>query len=500
MKPEKNNTIVRPPVIAIMGHIDHGKSTLLDYIRKSNIVDKEAGGITQHVGAYEVVHKAKDGKESKITFLDTPGHAAFTGIRSRGVRVADIAVLVVSAEDGVKAQTIEALKTIQAEEIPYIIAITKIDKPNANIELAKQSMATNEIYVEGYGGSIPCVPISAKTGEGVPELLDMMLLVAEMEELKTDITKPAEGVILESNLDPKKGISATLILTDGTLKSGSYVVSGQSSAPVRIMENFAGVKIAEASAPSPVKIIGWSEMPQIGELFKTVESKKEAEQIALEFKEKMDSIPEKKEELNDKLEIPLVVKADVSGSLEAIQGEIAKIPQEKVKLKIIQSGIGTISESDVKVANGSAGSILIGFSVKIDSQAESLRERLGVQMQMFDIIYKLVEYLEETVKTRTPKVMTEEATGRAKIMKTFSRNKDRQIVGGKVETGEIRTGKEVKILRRDVEIGRGRIKELQQQKAKATEIREGYEFGADIEAKIEIAPGDRVECFDVVEK
>ncbi len=500
MKDQKNNTIVRPPVIAIMGHIDHGKSTLLDYIRKTNIVDKEAGGITQHVGAYEVIHKTPAGVESKITFLDTPGHAAFTGIRSRGVRVADIAVLVVSAEDGVKAQTIEALKTIQAEEIPYIVAITKIDKPNANIEMAKQSMATNEIYVEGYGGSIPCVPISAKTGEGVPELLDMMLLVSEMEELKTDTSKPAEGIVLESNLDQKKGISATLIITDGTLKSGSYIVSGKSTAPVRIMENFAGVKITEATAPSPVKIIGWSEMPQIGELFKTVDSKKEAEQIALAYKEKAALTPEVKEETNNRLEIPLVIKADVAGSLEAIQGEIAKIPQEKTKLKIIQSGIGTISESDVKSANGSVGSIIIGFNVKIDSQAENLRERLSVEIKMFDIIYKLVEFLEEVSKTRTPKVMSEEMTGRAKIMKTFSRNKDRQIVGGKVETGEIKTGKEVKILRKDLEIGRGRIKELQQQKAKASEVREGFEFGADVEARIEIAPGDRIECFDIIEK
>ena len=268
------NIIERPPVICIMGHIDHGKSTLLDYIRKTTVAEKEAGGITQRISAYEVVHKNKIGKGNKITFLDTPGHEAFCAIRERGVDVADIAVLVVSAEDGVKKQTIEALKCIKDSGIPYIVAINKIDKPGADVEKTKQNLAENEIYIEGYGGTVPWVPISAKTGEGVSELLDMMLLVAEMGELKGDMNKYAEGVVIEANLDSHQGISGTLIIKDGALRTGMHIASGGSIASTRFIEDFAGRKIIEAGFSSPIKVVGFNGLPAVGSTFKSFGTKK----------------------------------------------------------------------------------------------------------------------------------------------------------------------------------------------------------------------------------
>jgi len=518
-KNQKNSSSTvadRPPVVAILGHVDHGKSTLLDYIRKTNIVDKEAGGITQHIGAYEVVHTTKDGDVKKITFLDTPGHAAFSGIRERGVKVADIAILIVSAEEGVKAQTIEALKAIQKESLPYIVAITKIDTPKADVERTKQSLAENEIYVEGYGGDIPCIAISAKTGEGIPDLLDLMLLVTEMAELSAVPEAPASGVVIEANRDTKKGITGTVIIQNGTLETRSFIVAGGAWAPVRIMQDFTGKSVTSASFSSPVKIIGWSDVPQVGLGWKTVGSKQEAEALAAENKTNIkdseqraeiekarSAAPQPVDDLGNAIErasIYIILKADVSGSLEALEGEVAKIPQERLQIKVVQASIGTISESDVKVATGIPGTVILGFNVKIDPAAESLRERLGVQVQTFDIIYKLIEWVEEYAKTHTPKEMVEESTGIAKILKTFSRTKDKQIVGGRVEKGEIKVNGEVKIMRRELEIARGRIRGLQQQKEKATEVAEGNEFGAEIESRYEIMPGDKIECFALIER
>lgn len=497
---QSSQIIERPPVVVIMGHIDHGKSTLLDFIRKSNTTASEAGGITQHLGAYEVAHKTPAGKESKITFLDTPGHEAFTGIRKRGANVADIAILVVSAEDGVKKQTLEALKSIQDAGLPYIIAMNKIDKPEANVERTKQNLAENEIYIEGYGGSVPAVPISALSGKGIPELLDMIMLVAELEELKADIGKPAEGAVIEAKLDTKKGISATLLIKDGTLRSGMHVVAEDAFAPVRILEDFIGKPIKEASVSSPVRVIGFNKIPSAGALFIAVEDKKEAEALALEFKNSKSDKKQVHQISSEKIIIPLIVKADVIGSLEGIQHELAKLPFEKIYLKIIQEGIGDISEADIKTASGTPDSIVLGFNVKVDAKARPLVERLAVNVQLFNIIYKLVQHVQEVALSRTPKSYIEESLGLAKVLQVFSKNKDKQIIGGKVQKGEIRLGSEVKILRRDVEIARGRVRELQQQKQKAQEVREGYEFGTLIESKIEIAAGDKIECFHIVEK
>lgn len=495
----------RAPVVVIMGHIDHGKSTLLDYIRKTNIVADEAGGITQRIAAYEVSHTTKDGNAGSITFLDTPGHEAFTSLRERGASVADIAVLVVSAEEGVKPQTLEALAHIKEARLPFIVAMNKIDRPNADVERTKQSLAEHEIYIEGYGGDVPAVPISALTGEGVNELLDMILLLAELSDFKAEYEGNAEGVVIESHRDTKRGISGTLIIKKGTLQAGMFVAVSGSFAPVRLIQDFLGRKIKSATVSSAVTVIGWSDIPAAGKEFKSFDTKKEAEKYAEEKveaasgKQAGKAAEEKAEGEIEKVVVPAIIKADNVGSLEAIEHEIAKIKKDSVSIKIIQKGIGNISESDIKAASGSAGVLVIGFNSPSDPQASSLAERLNIRIDHFDIIYKLTEYIAKVLEERTPKVTIEESTGNAKVIRLFSKNKDRQVVGGRVEKGVIASGEEIKIWRRESEIGRGRIKELQTQKKRTDEVKEGFEFGAMIEAKFEIAAGDRIEGFRITE-
>lgn len=500
---KKTNTTERGPIVAVMGHIDHGKSTLLSYIRKSNEPLDEAGGITQHISAYEVEHKGEDGKTKTITFLDTPGHAAFSGIRKRGASVADVAVLVVSAEDGVKPQTIEALNSIKNSNTPYVVAINKIDKPTANIERTKQSLAENQIYIEGYGGDIPAVPISAKSGEGVPELLDMIILLAELENLTGDKELNGEGIVIESNRDIKKGISAVCIIKNGTIKNGMYITSGVSSSPVRIMENYLGKQVKEASFPSPVKIIGWDDLPEVGKSFQTWAKREEARNAIEEAitKKQDNKSSVKEDEMECEVTIPLIVKADTGSSLEAVIGEIKKLYKEKICPEIIYSGIGNISENDVRLSSGNTRkAVVVCFNVSIDSPAKSLAERNEVEIKSFDIIYKMSEWLDTLLIEKTPKSQVLESLGTAKILKIFSKNKDKQILGGKVEKGVMTLGSQVKIVRREAEIGEGRVRDLQSQKKATSEVGEGKEFGALIEAKIEIAPGDRIENFIIVEK
>lgn len=499
-KNSQQNIIERPPVICIMGHIDHGKSTLLDYIRKTNVAEKEAGGITQRISAYEVIHKNKDGKNNKITFLDTPGHEAFGAIRTRGVNVADIAVLVVSAEDGVKKQTLEALKCITDSGIPYIVAINKIDKPGADVERTKQNLAENGIYIEGYGGAVPWVPISAKTGEGISELMDMMLLVAEVAELKGDLEKNAEGIAIETKLDSNTGISCTIIIKDGVVKSGMSVVSGYSMASTRMIEDFMGNKITEAYCSSPIKITGWSEVPAVGSLFKSFKTKKEAENYIANFKEKMPAAKTIVKDDPNVFSVDVILKTDTAGSIEAIEHEIKKIKNDKVKIKIIHSSIGNVSERDVKTAVAKEGVVILAFNTNIDSQARNYAERLNVEIKTFDIIYKLSEWIENTARDKTPRTETEETSGVAKIIRIFSKSKDKFVVGGKVESGTISLGEDAKILRREQDIGRGKIKELQHLKKKASEIKEGMEFGCQIQSTIELAIGDKIESYKIVQK
>ncbi|OHA99456.1 MAG: translation initiation factor IF-2 [Candidatus Zambryskibacteria bacterium RIFCSPHIGHO2_12_FULL_43_12b] len=499
MNNKKDKKILRPPVVVVMGHIDHGKSTLLDYIRKSNVVDKEAGGITQHISAYEVVHK-RDGKDFNITFLDTPGHEAFKSIRSRGASVADIAVLVVSAEDGVKPQTVEALNVIKEAQMPYVVAINKIDKPGANVEKTKQNLAENDVFLEGFGGSVSWGAISAKTGEGVNELLDLLLLVAELEELTGERDAEASGIIIESNMDTKKGISVTAIIKNGTLKKGQFAVSGTSIAPLRIFENFLGKPISEATFSSPVRIIGWDSAPKVGAEFQGVNTKNEALEIVAKNAEAQTTSEQSAgDSESEKTVIPIVIKADSAGSLDALVYEIGKLGNDRVIPKIVLSGIGPLSENDVKSAMTKENSLLISFHTKTDSKAESLAQRLGKEIHSFDIIYKLTEWLAQAVLERTPSIEVEEAVGVAKILKTFSQSKDKQVVGGRVESGIISVGDQVRILRRDAEIVRGRVRELQQTKQKTSSVSEG-EFGAMIEAKFEIAMGDKIEALTLVKR
>ncbi len=493
-------TSSRPPVVVIMGHIDHGKSTLLDYIRKTNIVAGEAGGITQHLGAYEVDHTTAEGKNKKITFLDTPGHEAFGGIRIRGAKVADIAILVVASDDGVKPQTLEALKCIKDAELPFIVALNKIDKPGANVERTKQNLAEHEVYIEGYGGDVPAVPISALQGQGISELLDMIVLVSDFQEYIGDQTLPGKGIIIENRLDTQKGISATLIIKDGTVKSGSFVVAEDSYSPVRIFESTLGKSIKEASFSTPVKILGWNKLPSVGAEFTTVDSKREAEEIVREYALAVKKIVKDEENFENKVIIPIIIKADAMGSLEGILHELNKIKHDKVAIKIIDQGIGNISESDIKKTQSFPDTILIAFHVSPDAKAKSLLERTPINYKEYEIIYELVEFLKQTLTAKIPKEYITETTGRAKILAVFSKNKDKQIVGGKVQEGSIILGSEVKIIRRDAEIGVGKIRELQQQKVKSQEVREGYEFGMMIESKTEIALGDKLECVRVVEK
>lgn len=501
-----SSLVPRPPIVVVMGHIDHGKSSLLDYIRKTNIVEREAGGITQHLSAYEVNHAGKEASEAnRITFLDTPGHHAFSKMRARGAHIADIAILVVSAEDGVKEQTKEALAAILTAKIPYIVAINKIDKPNANIERTKQNLAENEIYLEGYGGGIPFVPISAKVGTGVPELLDMLLLVAEMENLLGDTSRGAEGVIVESHLEPARGTSATLIINNGVLKKGMFIVAEDGIAPVRAIENFLGKQVPEATFSSPVQITGFDILPRVGATFRAYTSRKEAEAAREEYlhaQEKGQTVaPVRITPLSpDALIIPLIIKTDVAGTLEAIEKELSKIEHERVALKIISSGIGAIGEGDAKLATGAEGAIIVGFHTKIDRSARDIAERFNITIKTFDVIYELLEWVEEELVRRTPKMLRAEEVGAVKILKTFSVVKNKQVIGGKVVRGELKVDAQVKILRRENEVGRGKIVELQQSKVIVKKVDEGNECGMMVESKVDIAPGDVLEAFVMVER
>jgi len=498
----KDENTIRPPVVAVMGHIDHGKSTLLDYIRKTNTTDREAGGITQRMSAYKVTHKTSEGKDVSITFLDTPGHEAFKALRGRGAKVADIAILVVAADEGVKPQTIEAVNQIKEAGLPYIVAMNKMDRPNANIERTKQMLAENDVYVEGFGGDISFVPVSALKGDGVPELLDMIALMADLAELKAPTAGPAEGIVIEAQSSKQRGIGATLMIKNGTLRSGSFIVAGDTFAPTRMIEDYQGKKVETAGPSDPVRVTGFDSLPPVGSLFTTVATKKDAEALASEFA----SLMEKQENAinigpeNPSISIPIIIKASSTDVTDAILHEIRKIKNERVGLKIVSTGIGFVSETDVKLALTKAGSVILGFDTKIDSSAKALAERDSVKIETFDIIYKLTEWLEVYMTEHTPKMKTEVIHGTAKILKIFSTTKDKQVLGARVEEGLISLHDEVRISRRDTELGRGRIRELQQSKAKASEVREGLECGAMIESKVEIMPGDKIESFAVVEK
>jgi translation initiation factor IF-2 len=496
---KKSNTphiTKRPPVVVVMGHIDHGKSTLLDYVRKSNVVAGEAGGITQHLSAYVVPHTTKDGAHESITFLDTPGHEAFQKMRLRGADVADVAILIVSAEDGVKPQTLEALASIKQASIPYVVAINKIDKPGADINRTHTSLIENEIYIEGMGGDIPWAPISAKVGTGVSDLLDLVILTADLAELKGDTNAPATGQVIESNVDTKRGNTATLLIKDGTLESGQFVLCGAAFSPVRIMEDSLGKTIKTASLSTPVQIVGFNEIPPVGSIFTTVASKKDAEAAILEYKNNLQK-PKASNVRSTLPVVPILIKADVYGTLEAIQHELDKFESDRILVKVIDASVGDITASDVQNVSATSDAIIVGFNVKVERQAKDLAERLNVEIDTFDIIYELSDWLNTALKSRTPKKEEKIETGAVKILKHFSTQKHTHVLGGRIEEGVIKLNQRVRILRRDIEIGTGTVKNLQQYKSDVQQVNEG-EFGMQVETRAEIAPGDYLKPYDLV--
>lgn len=486
----------RQPIIAVMGHIDHGKSSLLDYIRKTNVTSGEAGGITQHVSAYEAEHEY-DGVVRKMTFLDTPGHEAFHALRARGATAADIAILVIAADEGVKPQTLDALNAIKEAEIPYIVAFTKIDKKEADVERAKTSLIEHEIYLEGLGGSIPYTPVSSKNGEGVDALLDLTILTADMSEIFSDASLPAAGFVLESTQEPKLGMSATLIVKDGTLKIGTFVVAGNTFAPVRFMDNFAGKRVKEATPSMPVVVTGFSELPPAGTLFSTVSTKKEAQALVVKNesenkKEQIDAV------VRGMTTLPIILKADVTGSIEAIKHELSKVTHEAAVLRIINTGIGSVSEGDVKTASA-AGGIVVAFNVSVDSSARDLADRAEVSIESFSIIYDLENRVAELLKERAPHITKEKDVGEAKIIKIFGSTARKQVAGARLSSGTFSVDATVRILRREIDLGRGKVTNLQQARANVKDIKTDGEFGIEIETRVEIAPGDVITSFITVD-
>lgn len=489
------STTPRPPIVAVMGHIDHGKSSLLDYIRKSNIIGGEAGGITQHVSAYETKHMYES-VERSITFLDTPGHESFKTLRARGARAADIAILIVGSDEGVKPQTIEAYNSIVESNLPFVVAFTKIDKNNADIERAKSTVLEAGIYLEGLGGDIPYAAISNKTGEGIPDLLNLVLLTADLNDIAGDASTDAEGFILESSQDSKRGVLATLIIKNGTLHTGEFVVAGGAFAPVRFIENFNGERITEGLPSQPVVVSGWNTLPEAGTIWSVVKTKKEAEKLVASVQARPTQTQFTSDE--SRFTLPLIIKADVTGSLEAIEHELAKISHEDASIRIIQSGVGRITESDIKTAM-STGAAVIAFHTDSDQAAKDLAERSNVVIESFTIIYELAQRAEQLLIERAPKVRKEEVYGTMKVLKVFSSSGKKYVIGARLESGEVVLDAQVKISRRGEPIGTGKITNIQQARADIKELRVLGEFGAQIESKDEVLAGDTLEAFKILE-
>ena len=475
--------------MVVLGHIDHGKTSLLLAIRKMQFTGEKPGGfITQHIGAYQI---EKDGK--KITFIDTPGHEAFSAMRARGAKVADIAILVVDATQGVQAQTKEAISQVKLAKIPIIVALNKIDKPEANPEKVKRELSKEDILVESLGGKIPSVLTSAKTGQGIEELLEMISLVAEMEGLKADISKPAQGLVIESYLDSQRGPTATLILTDGILKKSGILGTFSSFGKVKSLENFQGLSIEKALPSDPVIITGLDNVPKVGENFKAFPDLESAENN-LKI-----SQPEKKGakllELGPEQKVlNLILKTDVLGSIEAIEEVLKNLPQEKVILRILKSEVGQINESDVKIAKAHPAlgypAVILGFRVKIGPVAQSFAEREKVKIMTFEVIYDLVEEVRKFMERILEPEEIRVELARVKILAIFLAGKNRQIVGGKVMEGEVKKGTQIEVFRSDALIGKGKLINLQRDKKDIDKVIKGQDCGILFEGDTKIEEGD----------
>jgi len=498
--------VPRPPVVVVMGHVDHGKTSLLDAIRKTNVTSREAGGITQHIGAYMVKINGEP-----ITFLDTPGHEAFTAMRMRGAQATDIAILVVAADDGVMPQTVEAINHAKAAGVEIIVAINKIDRPAANIDKVKQELSEYELIPEDWGGSTIFVPVSAKTGEGISNLLEMIILTAEVKELKANPNRKARGLVIEAELDKGKGPVARILVQKGTLHVGDFIAAGSCSGKVRAMMNDKGVKVKSAGPSTPVEILGLDSVPNAGEVFVATENDKEAKAFAATFisesKNKLIEDTKAKLSLDDLFsqikagnvkELPIVVKADVQGSVEAVKQSLTKLSNEEVAVKVIHGGVGAINESDVVLAAAS-NAIIIGFNVKPDQMAKATAERENVDLRLYRVIYQAIEDIESAMKGMLEPIYEEKVIGHAEIRQIFKASGVGNIAGSYVLDGKFVRGCKVRITRDGEQIFDGNLASLKRFKDDVKEVATGYECGLVFEKFNDIKEFDQVEAYDMVE-
>ena len=495
----------RPPIITVMGHVDHGKTSLLDKIRHSSVTASESGGITQHIGASEITHNGQ-----RIVFLDTPGHEAFTAMRARGAYVTDIAVLVVAADDSVKPQTVEAISHAKAAAVPIIVAINKIDKPGANPEKVKQDLAENGILVEEWGGDVICVPVSAKTGEGIDSLLEMILLQAEMLELRANPSRLALGTVIEARLDKQKGPVATLLVLNGTLHAGMSVVAGNCSGRIKAMTNFRGEKLKKAGPATAVEILGLTDVPEAGDEFNAVSSDKVAREIAERRKQKQrEQVMQKNagvtlEQLFSQIEqgelkeLNLIIKADVQGSVGALVTSLEKLKKENVGVKIIHTGVGTINESDVMLAS-TTNAIIIGFNVRPSIAVAGMAQRDGVEIRTYSVIYEAIEEVEAALQGMLDPEFREEVLGTIEVRDTFKVPNVGIVAGGYVLEGKVERNAGVRLVRDGIVIHEGKISSLKRFKDDVKEVGKGYECGIGIENYNDIKDGDIIEAYKMVE-
>ena len=496
----------RAPVVTIMGHVDHGKTSLLDYIRSTKVASGEAGGITQHIGAYTV-----DVRGQQITFLDTPGHEAFTAMRMRGANATDIAILVVAADDGVMPQTVEAINHAKAAGVEIIVAINKIDKPGANIERVKQELSEYELIPEDWGGSTVFVPVSAKNNEGIDDLLEMILLTSEVLELKANPNRKARGLVIEAELDKGKGPVATILVQKGTLHVGDYIAAGACSGKVRAMMDDKGRRVKEAGPSTPVEILGLSDVPNAGEILVQTDNDKEAKNFAATFvaenkknlleetkaKMSLDDLFNQIQEGNLK-ELALVVKADVQGSVEAVKQSLVKLSNEEVAVRVIHGGVGAINESDVMLATASSA-IIIGFNVRPDANAKSMAEQNGVDIRLYRVIYQAIEDVEAAMKGMLEPVYEEKVIGHAEVRQLFKASGVGTIAGSYVLDGTFQRGCKVRISREGNQIFEGNLASLKRFKDDVKEVRSGYECGLVFEGFNDLQEFDQVEAYIMVE-
>ncbi|MCQ3936338.1 MAG: translation initiation factor IF-2 [Chloroflexi bacterium] len=497
---DKSQLKPRPPVVTILGHVDHGKTSLLDAIRSTDVAAGEAGGITQHIGAYQVEMKGR-----LITFLDTPGHAAFTQMRARGAQGADIVVLVVAADDGVMPQTREAIAHAKAARVPILVALNKVDKPNANPERVKQQLAELELVPDEWGGSTMVVPVSAKQKKGIDDLLEGILLVADSNDIKANPNGKVIGTVIEAELDKSKGVVATLLIQNGTLQAGDVVVAGTAHGKLRAITDYKGKPIKKAGPSTPVAVMGLSDVPSAGDLFEVVGSEKEARAIVAERLEtvKSQSQSRKKVSLEDLFskvqsgeakELNLIVKADVQGSLDPIITELNKLGTGEIGLKVLHAETGNIGNNDVMLAAASKA-IIIGFNVQADVDARRMAEKEGVDIRLYEIIYRMTEDIEKALKGMLEPDLVEKTLGRAQVLQVFSASKFGRVAGCKVTEGELKRGAKVRLYRGADVVYEGDLSSLRHEKEDVREIRQGYECGVGFKNFSDIQIGDTLVCY-----